>query len=438
MNAILDALDCGLLLLGPDGRIRQVNRWLQERCRGARLEAGTALADAFGDAVEPRLLKAAQDCLAHGNAVRLSQAFHPSPLPLFDPHESGEERLRQAVDVVVVEDPLSRERQGLVQVRDVSESVRREQTLREQATTLSSELLKLSMAQFEIERQSLRFSEMARLAPVGLFETTGEGRVSFSNARATEQLGLDVTAFHGRRWTELLAAAGHAVEPAMAASERPAFEIALDRGTGKTWLRLEATPLQAPGQPLIGHLFTLVDVTDLREQARRNELRANHDGLTGLANRARFESQLQDLVERCRRQQRHAHVLFIDLDRFKAVNDTLGHQAGDEVLKAAAARLRRCVRGEDVVARLGGDEFAVLLDGVADETVLLRVSAKIERALKAPVATGRGVAEVGASIGWSAIDGTTVSAAAVLASADEAMYRVKRARQQARTPLQPA
>lgn len=427
MNPLLDALDCGLLLLDAQGCVAQVNRWLQDRCKPVPT-LGLPLEEALGTALEPRLLAAVQACLQHGNAVRLSQAFHPTPLPLFAPGAATEERLRQAVDVVPVEDPAAGTRQCLVQVRDVSDAVRREQALREQALQLGSEVLKLAMAQREIERQSLRFSEMARLAPVGLFETDLGGRVVFSNARAAAQLGLDVHAYMGHPWTALLAAAGHTVPADVAAQDRPSFECALDAGHGKTWLRVECAPLQEAGQPPAGYLFTLVDVTDLREQARRNEQRANHDALTGLANRARFEQKLGDAVTLCQAQGRQACVLFIDLDGFKGVNDTLGHQAGDEVLKAVANRIKRVLRADDLVARLGGDEFAVLLADLADDNVIRRVAAKIDKAVRPPVAVGGSTASVGASVGWSLLGAPGVSAAQVLADADQAMYRAKRER----------
>ncbi len=434
MNLLLDALDCGLLLLDGEGRVEQVNRWVQDRCARAPV-LGAPVDQAFGAALEPRLLAAVQACLGQGNAVRLSQAFHPTPLPLFAPgSEPTAERLRQAVDVVPLQGQEPGTRLCLVQVRDVSDTVKREQTLRQQAQQLGNEVLKLAMAQREIERQSLRFSEMARLAPVGLFETDAQGHLVFGNTRAAAQLGQPIDAFLGRPWTDLLAAAGHTVDAAVAAQERPAFECALDLGHGKTWLRVEATPLQEPGQPPAGHLFTLVDVTELREQARRNEQRANHDALTGLANRARFEQKLNDTAALCQAQGRLACVLFIDLDGFKAVNDTLGHQAGDEVLKAVAGRIKRVMRGEDLVARLGGDEFAVLLADVSEDAVVKRVAAKIERAVRPPVAVDGGSAAVGASIGWSLLGTAGVSAAQVLADADQAMYRAKRARKAAARP----
>ena len=445
MNNLLDALDCGVLLLGPGGRIEQVNRWVLDRCRLAPPQAGQMLDAAFGAAVEPRLLKAVHNCLQHGNAVRLSQAFHPTPLPLHRPDAPGDERLRQVVDVIAVAAPATGERLCLVHVRDVSDTVRREQTLR-------SEVLRLSLAQQEIQRQSLRFSEMARLAPVGMLESDAEGRLVFCNTRAAEQLGVDPEPFHGQPWSQLLAAAGHAADPAIVASHRPAFEFSLERcsrggssslpaasaDAATTWLRLEGLPMQLPGQPLAGHLFTLVDVTELREQARRHELRANHDALTGLANRARFEARLQDAVALGRSGQRRACVLFIDLDRFKAVNDTHGHAAGDAVLKAAAARIRRQVRGEDLVARLGGDEFAVLLIDLPDPAVLPALAAAITAAVSKPIAVGDTQVSVGASIGWALFNAQTEDAAEVLARADAAMYEAKRAGRGQRLPAQPA
>jgi diguanylate cyclase (GGDEF)-like protein/PAS domain S-box-containing protein len=444
MNALLDALDCGLLLLDGEGRVVQANRWLQDRC-AAPVALGRPLAEAFGaEPVEPRLLRAVADCLVRGNAARLSQAFHPRPLPLFPEASVGEEapqdadaveagaprappRLRQAVDVVPVEEPPGGARHCLLQVRDVSETVRREQTLRSQALQLSTEVLKLTEAQREIERQSQRFSEIARLAPVGLLETGHGGRLVFSNARASELLGVPADPFMGQPWTAWLTAAGHAPTEALQAAERPAFEFRLEAHGPPRWLRLEGTPLANDGQTG-GHLFTLVDVTELREQARRNEMRANHDALTGLANRTRFEQRLAEVAERCQAGGQGATLLFIDLDRFKAVNDTLGHPAGDAVLQAVARRLRRCLRAEDLVARLGGDEFAVLLDGLTDEAVVQRIVRTLEDAVRAPVAVGDTTASVGASIGTATLAPGAADAAAALALADAAMYRAKRSR----------
>ena len=108
------------------------------------------------------------------------------------------------------------------------------------------------------------------------------------------------------------------------------------------------------------------DISARKEAEQCIQYLANHDALTGLPNRARFSYLLGLACEAARRDRRKFAVLFIDLDRFKIINDTLGHEAGDSMLRAVAARLRGCVRAADVVARLGGDEFVVLLQDVGE------------------------------------------------------------------------
>ena len=114
-------------------------------------------------------------------------------------------------------------------------------------------------------------------------------------------------------------------------------------------------------------LVNVVDVSERRRYQDRLAHLVDHDVLTGLANRRRFDTELQRHLERCRRYGHNGAVLLLDLDNFKQVNDSLGHNAGDELLVTIGGLLRRSVRDTDVVARLGGDEFAVLLtDGDQD------------------------------------------------------------------------
>jgi diguanylate cyclase (GGDEF)-like protein/PAS domain S-box-containing protein len=151
-----------------------------------------------------------------------------------------------------------------------------------------------------------------------------------------------------------------------------------------------------------------------------------HDTLTGLPNRALFLDRLErTIVQAGRRPEHRFAVLFIDLDKFKQVNDTLGHQAGDELLIAAARRLESCVRQQDTVARLSGDEFAILLDDVNDVRDATRIAERINLELALPFQAGRREVACSASIGI-AYNATGYRAAdQVLQDADAAMYRAK-------------
>jgi diguanylate cyclase (GGDEF)-like protein len=187
------------------------------------------------------------------------------------------------------------------------------------------------------------------------------------------------------------------------------------------------TCLQARGQPAAWAVpVSLVAMSALfaRERTGRmaNEQLASEDPLTGLPNRRLFERLLGDAHARAERAGRDGAVLIVDLDRFKQVNDALGHLAGDEVLREAARRLNHVVRTGDVVARLGGDEFALLL---CDSDGAGRVALAIEAAFADPIRAGAQRCDIGVSVG-AATFGRGTPAAEALERADGAMYAVKR------------
>jgi len=151
---------------------------------------------------------------------------------------------------------------------------------------------------------------------------------------------------------------------------------------------------------------------------------ANHDSLTGLANRAAFQTRLEATLNRPERRSGTQAVLFVDLDDFKDVNDTMGHAAGDALLGAVAERLEATVRPGDLVARLGGDEFALLLDGLPDVAAALAVAERAVTALAAPVEINGTLAHVGASVGL-AMRQHDSDPESLMRQADVAMYTAK-------------
>ncbi|HEY2585599.1 MAG TPA: diguanylate cyclase [Tepidisphaeraceae bacterium] len=153
---------------------------------------------------------------------------------------------------------------------------------------------------------------------------------------------------------------------------------------------------------------------------------ATHDVLTGLPHRAVFEDRLQQAIALARRKGHLVAVLAVDLDHFKAVNDTLGHAAGDELLRQAAGRLRAVLRESDTVARLGGDEFAILLPELRDFTLASRVAGKVVTELARPFAIGSTSLTVTGSIGIGVCPTHATDAAAVQKAADDALYQAKR------------
>jgi diguanylate cyclase (GGDEF)-like protein/PAS domain S-box-containing protein len=192
------------------------------------------------------------------------------------------------------------------------------------------------------------------------------------------------------------------------------------------WAAVRSQPLRPRRSRPRAVVTSFSDVTEARRVESELRELVDQDSLTGFANRRRFEEDLARQIERCRRYGERAVLLVLDLDAFKVVNDTYGHVAGDNVLRAVAGALRGCLRTSDVLGRLGGDEFAAILahatPAEADE-----IAAKVRGALAATrVPAGAALVEVKASIGVAAIDGQA-PANAVMDTADSSMYAAKRA-----------
>ncbi|TCS63561.1 periplasmic sensor diguanylate cyclase/phosphodiesterase [Varunaivibrio sulfuroxidans] len=167
------------------------------------------------------------------------------------------------------------------------------------------------------------------------------------------------------------------------------------------------------------------DISKLKQDEERIRYQANYDALTGLPNRTLFMDRLWQTLEISRRENRMAALMFIDLDHFKLINDTLGHAAGDMLLQEVSRRLTNCVRGEDTVSRLGGDEFTITLPSIAKEMAATVVSGKVLAALSEPLFIDGAEVHVTASIGITLFprDGDTPEE--LLKNADAAMYRAK-------------
>jgi diguanylate cyclase (GGDEF)-like protein len=180
----------------------------------------------------------------------------------------------------------------------------------------------------------------------------------------------------------------------------------------------------ADGEPLYD-ISIVEDISDRKSAEARVEYLATHDEMTGLPNRSMFTELLGQAIKSSERYGRRFGVLFIDLDRFKAVNDSLGHEAGDTLLKEMADRFKRCVRASDVVARLGGDEFVMLIDEIAESDQAAVAARHVISGTLKPVSIKGHECRVTASVGIAIYPDHARDAESLMKNADMAMYLAK-------------
>jgi len=310
--------------------------------------------------------------------------------------------------------------------------------LEEAGGRVVSEMVDISEEMAALEALREREELLGRLTealPTGVLQVDRDHRVVYANARLHELLGIDgavATADllrHVESWdaAELEGAIAAALEDGSSIDlevtiRRPASRARRCSITGRALTDADGSPS--------GAVLCFDDVTEAAELRAELERRANVDDLTRCLNRAAVLSHLDAVLATGADAGRGTAVLFLDLDGFKDVNDTFGHEAGDRLLAATAERLRAVMRPDDVVGRLGGDEFLVVLRSVAGTAEAMEVASRVSVALAAPVDVAGAVPmQVRSSIGVAWADGSdaSVDADALTAAADRAMYESKRA-----------
>jgi len=266
--------------------------------------------------------------------------------------------------------------------------------------------------------------------------TDANGNINYLNPIAESMTGWDDVSARGRPLEEVFRIINiHSRETvpnplAQAIRENRIVELAADsllitRSGAETAIEDSAAPIRDRAGNVIGGVLVFHDVSEMRSLAVRMTRMAHHDALTDLPNRLLLRDRLAQAISTATRTRQRLALLFCDLDRFKQVNDTLGHAYGDALLKEVAKRLVSCVRASDTVSRQGGDEFLILLQDVHNTASIAATAEKIRVALCAPFEIFEQKLHIGVSIGISTFPDDSADEHALIKNADAAMYEAK-------------
>lgn len=404
-----DYAPIGKALVAPDGRFLEVNA---EACQILGYSKNELLRTDFQTLTYPddldKDLAELQALLAgenENNAYRIEKRYR---------HKNAHVVYAQ-LDVSLVRDDHGAPIHFISQIQDITQRKRDQDSLFE-----ANELAQVTLGAIG----------------EGILRCDAEALITFCNPAAAKLLGVEAKAVEGKAFADVVQLFDSTEERRL---EDPVARVLADglprrvpvftrlRGGDDRMVPVadSVSPMRDREGRVIGAVFIFQDMSEIQRINAQLTHQADHDALTGLPNRRRFETLLGDAWRRARRGRWSGFVMYLDLDHFKAVNDTGGHAIGDRVLREIAEAMAGSLRGDDILARLGGDEFAAIVESATPEEAEVLADRMIN-ALESYelVADGRGFT-VGLSIGLASIDIAVGDPAEILARADQALYVAK-------------
>ncbi|NOU49771.1 EAL domain-containing protein [Pseudoalteromonas sp. JBTF-M23] len=280
------------------------------------------------------------------------------------------------------------------------------------------------------EKQANRLSKAVSFSGTAVAITNGNFEIDYVNPKMIEMTGFDEAHFIGRPLLDIISTDMAILIDDIDIDLRSrnywrGDTILAGSGTALIWVSLSISPIREADGTISSYVASAQDISFVKESQRKMEELAYFDTLTGLANRTFFRMQLRKSMALAGRGHYAFALFYFDLDEFKRINDTLGHDAGDRLLVEVADRLKTRLRAEDTIARLGGDEFAVLLSGIDSRDNAMEVAHTIQRTINKPIKLGNNEVIVSASIGITMAPFDSQEEEQLLKHADLAMYEAK-------------
>jgi diguanylate cyclase (GGDEF)-like protein/PAS domain S-box-containing protein len=322
----------------------------------------------------------------------------------------------------------------LVSASNFHAVIRTSLNLRFDKQALEAEIALRNQVEERLYQEKDRWQTALSSIGEGVIMIDAAGHINYMNSAAEHLCGWNHHAAFNRHISEVFESTDYrdqrittAIEDSLSKTQQVKKQSVLPCKDGKRYIVEEsATPLYDRHGKVIGAVSVFRDVTEAQQKTEELAYAADHDSLTGLPNRNLLKDRARQAIARAQRKHENFALLFLDLDRFKEVNDHMGHACGDALLIDVAKRLTECVRQDDTIARLGGDEFVVLLDGPTQVAQVKTVADKILQSLRRPYQLRTQSINVTVSIGSSMYPDDGQSVESLLEHADSAMYGAKK------------